>query len=95
MVKYCKVMELPTKAFHYGSASASGGRWRAERVDDWTVYVWHFDTLMVGFTFDADGYWSARPINAGWGSQTDRRGVGDMLRFQRCQVRSYRELYGE
>lgn len=93
MVKFCRVAELPSAAFECGSASASGGRWRAERLDDWTVYVWHFDTLMVGFTFDGWG-WSARPINAGWGSQTDRRGVGDMLRLQRCQVRSYRELFG-
>ena len=98
MVKRCRVRELPRVAFHYGSATASDGRWRAERLDDFTVFVWHYSTLMVAFHFESvdRGLVYARAINAGWGSRSDRVGIGDMLRDVRAHnAGSYRELYRE
>lgn len=95
-MKQCRVRELPSVAFHYGSATASGGRWRAERVDDFTVEVWHYRTLMVSFRFENHdrGVVYAHPVNRGWGSQTDKSGVGGMLREVRAvNARSYSELY--
>lgn len=100
-MKQCRVRELPSVAFHYGSASASGARWTAKRVDDFTVQVWHYDTLMVEFRFESvdRGVVYAHPVNRGYrglGSATDRRGVGDMLREVRAvNARSYAELYRE
>lgn len=96
MVRQCRVRELPSVAFHYGDASASGGRWRAHRVDDFTVEVWHHRTLMVRFLFENvdRGVVYAQPVSRGWGSQTDKVGIGGMLRQVRAvNAGSYRELY--
>jgi hypothetical protein len=98
MVRECRVRELPEQAFHYGSASASNGRWVARRVDDWTVEVWHYRTLMVRFLFENvdRGVVYAQPVSRGWGSQTDKVGIGGMLQQVRASnARSYRELYQE
>ena len=63
-----------------GKATASGGKWWAERGDDGDVIVGHYSTHL--FTVEGDG--ETVPINGGWGSVSDKAGVGKVLRSAEC-----------
>lgn len=85
---------LVLSAHVHGRAEASGGRWVARRHADGGVDVWHYQTLMVTLR-NRHGYWYAAPMGSGWGSQTDKVGVGKVLRGCQCvNAGSYRELWG-
>ena len=82
-----------------GWAQASGGRWSASRRDIsgiLTVNVYHYSTLMLSLERRLDGSWWAVGQSRGWGSQTDKVGVGRVLRgCGAVNAGSYRELYQE
>jgi hypothetical protein len=59
-----------------GRATASDGRWRAYRQGD-EVIVRHFSTDMIAVCMTT---MKVRPISEGWGSMTDKVGIGKVLR---------------
>lgn len=76
------------------SGRATASSWKAESVGD-TVWVWHYDTCMIRLERWTTG-WYVRPLDAGWGSVSDKQGIGKILVGCRAlNARSYRELYRE
>lgn len=72
-----------------GRASASDGRWTARREGS-AVIVRHFTTDMIAVdTITRD----VTPISRGWGSMTDKIGVGRVLRGFGI-VGSYASVFG-
>ncbi len=67
---------LVDEAIRKGRSSASDGRWRAYKVGT-EVIVRHFSTEMIAIDLNAR---TVRPISSGWGSQTDKVGIGKVLR---------------
>ena len=59
-----------------GRASASDGRWTA-RLEGDAVIVRHFSTDMIAVNVITR---DVTPISRGWGSMTDKIGVGRVLR---------------
>lgn len=95
--KSTNLARLVEVAERRGDAVASS--WRAERSErvgvGGRIDVWHYDTLMLRLERWTTG-WYARPISEGWGSISDKQGVGKILVGCRAlNARSYRELYGE
>jgi hypothetical protein len=75
------------------SGSRKAGRWQAVRDGDGTVVVWHYGTAMFRYFPDRR---LAVPISGGWGSMSDRQGVGKLLRGAGCRnAISFRELYAD
>lgn len=78
--KICRVRELVSAAYIHGEASASGGRWTARKVrQNGKIIVTHFETDMILVDPVTK---SAVMLSEGWRSQTDRRGVDDILRYE-------------
>lgn len=81
-----------------GEATASGGRWWAYRYDSETddhshVVIGHHSTPMIALHFD--GHESAQrvsPIDPGWGSMTDKCGIGEIVRHEKV-AGSYAEVF--
>lgn len=48
--------------------------------------VWHYATLMVTFSRENDGSLDACPVSPGWGSMSDKQGIGKILRGSSVQV---------
>jgi len=71
-----------------GKAQASEGRWKAVRHDD-GVCVYHYATQMVLVTPDNE----IIPVNAGWGSMTDKKGIRTIARGIGV-ITSYNEVFG-
>lgn len=81
---------LVDTAYERGRATASS--WKAESVGN-TVWVWHYDTCMIRLERWTTG-WYVRPLSAGWGSMSDKQGIGKILSgCLALNARSYRELY--
>lgn len=59
-----------------GEASASDARWRAVRVDDGSVIVFHYRTHMITVAPDDTVTGESR----GWGSMTDKCGIRAIMR---------------
>lgn len=76
---------------------ARASTWRAERMTPLSgrvdVEVWHYDTKMISLQ-RRDGEWYAFPCSKGWGSVSDKQGVGKILRGVGCvNANSYNELH--
>lgn len=71
-----------------GKAQASEGRWKAVRHDD-GVCVYHHATQMILVTPDNE----IIPVNAGWGSMTDKKGIRTIARGIGV-ITSYNEVFG-
>ena len=76
---------------------ARASTWRAERMTPLSgrvnVDVWHYDTKMISLLFQ-NGQWHAFPCSKGWGSVSDKQGVGKILRGVGCvNANSYNELH--
>ena len=80
---------LISDAHRHMESQASAGKWRAYFTGQ-GVDVWHHATHL--FTFLNDG--TVVPINAGYGSTTDRCGVRRITQGAGASI-GYRELYGE
>ena len=80
---------LISDAHRHMESQASAGKWRAYFTGR-GVDVWHHATHL--FTFLNDG--TVVPINAGYGSTTDRCGVRRITQGAGASI-GYRELYGE
>lgn len=70
-------------------AQASEGRWVAVmNPDTRTASVYHYSTHMVNITVDNE----IIPINAGWGSMTDKKGIRKIAQGIGVFA-SYKEIY--
>lgn len=81
---------LAEHACHYGRATASDGRWQAWQDTDGLVYVRHYARTMVAIsptTGEVIG------LDRGYGSMTDKCGIGRILRGFRANVSTYREVF--
>lgn len=64
-------------ALRHGRATASSGRWWSYRGDDGRVIVGHYGATMLAYdpaTGEVEG------LSRGWGSMTDKCGIGKVLR---------------
>lgn len=82
-----------------GTATASNGKWWATRIDDsHAVVVGHHLTKMMTVDYERR---VVIPVSPGWGSQTDKCGIGAILDYEKdltrpsCDEpsRSYHHLY--
>lgn len=69
--------------------TVTASSWTATAQESGHVTVWHYRTPM--FTVNPRG--EVLPINAGWGSQSDRCGVSRILAGAGIHT-TYRALYG-
>lgn len=94
--KRSNLTQLITDAVHHGRATASGGKWEAWREDDddpdsrGYVYVRHYRTIMLAYDIATN---EATGLDRGWGSMTDKCGIGQMLRGHGARQSTYREVF--
>ena len=68
---------------------ATAGRWKAERDNTGFVSVYHYQTLMFRIHLTTK---EVIPISRGWGSMSDKQGVGKILRGYGLNL-SYKDVY--
>lgn len=74
-----------------GKAQASEGRWVAiMNPDTRTASIYHYNAHMVNITVDNE----IIPINAGWGSMTDKKGIRRIAQGVGV-LTSYKEIYSD
>jgi hypothetical protein len=86
--------KLVEMAESYGEATASDGRWWAERhYDFWgdsIVTVGHHSTVMLRIDMTSS---TVHPMSKGWGSMTDKCGIRKILKNVTGQ--GYAEVYAD
>lgn len=90
---FTSIGNLATAAAATGRASASGGRWWAEADEARErVTVGHYRTAMLTIDMRTG---EAFPSSSGWGSMTDKVGVGKVLvGASVVNARRYADLFG-
>lgn len=89
-----RIASLASVAREHGAANASNGNWNAYQLDEHPdrVAIYHYSTRMIEVWWDDSGEAHAYPISAGWGSQTDKCGINQILRHEKTGT-SYWELF--